>query len=122
MTTCRFCDHRNPPGQKHCTGCGAELPVEAASPRPPDPVGELSELDRELLAILQKSGKIQAIKRCREATGVGLKEAKDAIEALAARSGVQPSPSGCVKVLLAMFATICLMVAAAVAGGARWLW
>jgi ATP-dependent Clp protease ATP-binding subunit ClpC len=41
--------------------------------------------DDEIAAILANGGKIMAIKRYRELTGVGLKEAKDAVEALEAR-------------------------------------
>ncbi|TFH85225.1 hypothetical protein EQG41_18090 [Billgrantia azerbaijanica] len=37
----------------------------------------------ECLALLQANKKVAAIKRCREMTGRGLKEAKEAVEALA---------------------------------------
>ncbi|MGZ3424747.1 MAG: ribosomal protein L7/L12, partial [Polyangiales bacterium] len=47
--------------------------------------GRLGGDDNEIAAILATGGKISAIKRYREITGVGLKEAKDAVEALEAR-------------------------------------
>ncbi|WP_442877600.1 ribosomal protein L7/L12 [Dactylosporangium sp. AC04546] len=56
----------------------AHLGIEV--PEPPGPAGLLDEL--------QAGRKIQAIKLYREATGAGLKEAKDAVEALAARYGL----------------------------------
>jgi len=37
---------------------------------------------KECASLMASNLKIQAIKRCRELTGMGLKEAKDAVEAL----------------------------------------
>jgi len=45
-------------------------------------VGRLADDRDEIRAILANEGKIQAIKRYRELTGVGLKEALDAVEAM----------------------------------------
>ena len=42
--------------------------------------------------LLQRGSKIEAIKIYRESTGVGLKEAKDAVEAIEA--GLEPRPAG----------------------------
>ncbi|MBW9172895.1 ribosomal protein L7/L12 [Clostridium estertheticum] len=39
-------------------------------------------LDDELKIIMEKDGKIKAIKKCREVTGFGLKEAKDYVDNL----------------------------------------
>jgi ATP-dependent Clp protease ATP-binding subunit ClpC len=55
--------------------------------------GRLSGED-EIAAILESGGKIQAIKRYRELTGVGLKEAKDAVEALEARIKARAEEAG----------------------------
>jgi ribosomal protein L7/L12 len=44
----------------------------------------------EILGLLQAGRKIEAIKVYREATGVGLKEAKDAVEAMEANRIVMP--------------------------------
>ncbi|HMA01701.1 MAG: ribosomal protein L7/L12 [Gemmatimonas sp.] len=46
------------------------------------PAHEMAIADPQLLALLQQKQLIGAIKRYRELTGVGLKEAKDAVEAL----------------------------------------
>jgi len=45
-------------------------------------------LPREVVDAVQRGQKIQAIKHYREATGVGLKEAKDFIEEVQRRAGV----------------------------------
>lgn len=47
-------------------------------------------LEREVLAINATNGKIAAIKHLRDQTHLGLKEAKDTVEALIARSGAAP--------------------------------
>jgi hypothetical protein len=46
--------------------------------------------------------KIEAIKLLREKTGLGLKEAKDAVEALGARYGIESKGVGCASVILAL--------------------
>ena len=43
-------------------------------------VGSSSEPSGEVISLIQSGHKIQAIKRYREETGLGLKEAKDAVE------------------------------------------
>ena len=65
--------------------------------------------EAELLRMLQAGEKIQAIKRYREWTGAGLKEAKDAVEGLAARHGIVAQSRGCLTMLL-----VCLTAAAMV--------
>lgn len=57
-------------------------------------------LASELLALLKEGQKIEAIKKCREATGLGLKESKEAVERYAAQvereqPGLLPKASGC---------------------------
>jgi ribosomal protein L7/L12 len=47
-----------------------------------------TDMQRELSALVAQGRKIEAIKRVREATGLGLKEAKDYVEALAAGAPV----------------------------------
>ncbi|WP_344618521.1 ribosomal protein L7/L12 [Dactylosporangium salmoneum] len=56
--------------------------AEPVPPAPPAPPGVLEEL--------AAGRKIQAIKAYREATGVGLREAKDAVEAIARLRGLSP--------------------------------
>src|SRR5208282_916448 len=47
-----------------------------------------NSLEGQVLALMQGQKKILAIKLYREQTGVGLKRAKDAVEALAAKHGI----------------------------------
>jgi hypothetical protein len=71
-------------------------------------------MEQELLGLLKQAGKIAAIKRYRERTGVGLKQAKDFVEALGARHGVAPA-TGCAGALL-----IGLGLVLALAAVVRW--
>ena len=100
MPQCNFCDHDNPAGDNVCAKCGAELPGAMEREQSPAPEQNPGGLEQEVLAILKGGTKIEAIKVYRQRTGVGLKEAKDAVEALAARYGVV-SKSGCAGVLAA---------------------
>lgn len=60
-----------------------------------------SPFESEIISLLEQGRKIAAIKLYRERTGVGLKAAKDFIDALAADRRISvPSRSGCVGVLL----------------------
>jgi hypothetical protein len=120
MTTCRLCQHSNPPGAQRCEECGTWLSQDAdpaastgtssagrqttAATGPP-----VSEFDSEVLALLTSGKKIDAIKFYRETKGTGLKEAKEAVEALGERHGV-PRGSGCAGVVLVLL----FMVAAVV--------
>jgi ribosomal protein L7/L12 len=61
------------------------IPQPVSSPSP-------TELENELRELIQQGQKIQAIKRYREVYATGLKESKDAVEALEA-SGVLPIPA-----------------------------
>lgn len=71
---------------------------DPATPRPA--AGEAKDLDAELLALLKAGRKIEAIKLYRSKTSLGLKEAKDAVEALAERHGIEAKGAGCAGVLL----------------------
>ena len=88
------------------TGAGlaeAKQAVEALERGEPPPAGDRadSSLEAEVLALLEQGRKIKAVKLYREQTGVGLKEAKDAVEAIGAdRRIVTPSKSGCLGVVL----------------------
>ncbi|QDU59287.1 hypothetical protein Pan216_01150 [Planctomycetes bacterium Pan216] len=75
---------------------------------PTDPVGQ------EVLDLLREGRKIQAIKLVREHTGAGLKEAKEAVEAIAAKHGIEPpSSQGCAA--SAIFVAICIAIGIVVA-------
>jgi ribosomal protein L7/L12 len=63
-----------------------------------------SEFRAELLALLQKGQKIEAIKLYRTRTGAGLKDAKDAVEALGLAHGLGADRSGCLAVLFPFLA------------------
>jgi ribosomal protein L7/L12 len=64
------------------------------------PLGD-RDLEDEVVSLLEQGQKIEAIKRYRERTGVGLKEAKDAVERMAERRGLATSQeAGCFGVVL----------------------
>lgn len=66
-----------------CEFCKAVLVL----PGQPPPVALAADaLEQELLGILRAGNKIEAIKVCRQRTGLGLREAKDKVEALEARA------------------------------------
>ncbi len=77
-----------------------------------------------IAAALYQGQKIEAIKRYRELRGVGLKEAKDAVEVLEAglrerspeKFSALSSRAGCLGVLLLMLCTVSLAGLGAVAG------
>ena len=73
--------------------------IVAAKADPPSEPG----FETELLDLLSQGRKIDAIKLHRERTRLGLKESKEAVEALAARHGLAAKGSGCLGMLL--FAT-----------------
>jgi ribosomal protein L7/L12 len=56
--------------------------------------------DADLLDLVRAGRKIEAVKLCRERTGLGLKEAKDAVDALAAAHGVVAPARGCLALLV----------------------
>ncbi len=67
-----------------------ELPAYSATAfpsvmAPPIPHWNTLEHDAQLLDLIRRGEKIQAIKLYRERTGIGLKEAKEAVEDLAHR-------------------------------------
>ncbi|HET6326310.1 MAG TPA: ribosomal protein L7/L12 [Planctomycetaceae bacterium] len=90
MIRCPFCDHKNPPGTARCGECQAELfasPSDNAESIDTSP----QSLDGRVKALVGAGQKIEAIKLYRDLTGAGLKEAKDAVEALE-REGSLPTP------------------------------
>lgn len=78
----------------------------------PKPVD--SALETQIVSLLERGEKIEAIKIYRKETGADLKEAKDAVEAIAVRRQVvSPSGSGCLGVMLLL---IIVSMAAVVLG------
>lgn len=123
MPVCQFCDHRNDDARRNCEKCGAELPVDPTTIAAREARRELEGLDADVVEILEREGKIAAIKHYRDETGCGLREAKEAVEQLAARVGISPrSGAGCAALFVALFATLCLAAVGFVAGAGRWPW
>ena len=116
MPRCPFCDHPNPPGTERCESCGAWV-VQGVEPgadqgRSPErgPTPEVAgDLAAQVLTLMAEGRKIEAIKRYRERTGAGLKAAKDAVEALAARHGLPTAGrSGCLGAIALLIAAVAL--------------
>jgi hypothetical protein len=101
MADCPKCGRENPAGTSLCANCGESLPDE---PTPNETAGVLEpsadESDNEVLRLLRSGNKIAAIKACRAQTRLGLREAKETVEALAAEHGIVSKPSGCAGVVL----------------------
>jgi len=82
------------------TGAGlleAKNAVEAlasGSPLPGQDRPIESDLEADILRLLKQGEKISAIKLYREQTGCGLKDAKDAVEALGEKHGIASQRSG----------------------------
>jgi len=97
---------------RETTGAGlaeAKAALEALERGGPLATGETpkSDLEAEIVPLLEQCRKIEAIKLYRDRTGAGLKEAKDAVEAIAAdRRIVMPSGSGCLGVVLLALAVL----------------
>ncbi len=75
MANCRFCDAHLAPGQPSCPSCGAPIDL----PRP----SATSSVVDEVLELLSAGRKVDAVRRYREAKGVSLAAAKEAVDALA---------------------------------------
>jgi ribosomal protein L7/L12 len=76
---------------------GENLPK---GPRAAGSAGVRADLKADLWALMQDGQKIQAIQFYRERTGCSLKQAKDAVEAVAREHGVAPKTAGCMGVIL----------------------
>ena len=79
MPKCRFCNYDVHPSIGQCPQCGA--PVDRPS----------ADLEQQVRALLSQGQKIEAVKLYKDQTGVGLAEAKQAVEAIQAGAG-PPSP------------------------------
>lgn len=97
MVRCPQCDHFNIEGAATCERCGTAL---AVADIPPAVAPADSAFEGQVLTIAATGGKIAAIKWHREQTGQGLKESKDAVEALLRRHNVAPAKSGCAGLVL----------------------
>ena len=76
MIRCPFCHQDNPAESLECTHCAQTLPVLKSSAL------STPSLEKQIRMLLGEGNKIEAIKLFREQTGTGLKDAKDAVEAI----------------------------------------
>jgi large subunit ribosomal protein L7/L12 len=86
MSNCRVCGHQNPETAERCEKCLAWLvqqsDVRGVAPPPgtPQPAPADDDLLNQVAGLLASGRKIEAIRVYREARGVGLAEAKSAVE------------------------------------------
>jgi ribosomal protein L7/L12 len=91
--------------------------IERGGGLPNQETAAANDPEQQILELLTAGKKIAAIKLYREQTHVGLQEAKDAVEALAAQSGIMPPPrSGCFAVVALLLSGVSLVIA----GWLRW--
>jgi ribosomal protein L7/L12 len=82
--------------------------IEGDSLRPEVPIE--ADLERAVVAQLEVGRKIAAIRFYREATGARLKEAKEAVEAIAERHGIsRMAKSGCLTLVLLMLLPLAIL-------------
>lgn len=108
MQRCTACDHIQFVEAGNCERCGAPLPALPRESEPNAPGPASGSLEAEVIQLAAQRGKIEAIKRYRQATNASLKDAKDAVEALMARYQIQPAKAGCAGVLLLVLGTLSL--------------
>src|SRR5262245_43676337 len=75
MATCDFCNAYVPGGSKSCPKCGAAIFAD-------NPADAPAATEADLASLVRQGQIIEAIKRYRAQTGVGLAEAKAAVEAI----------------------------------------
>ena len=80
MPKCRFCNYDVHPSIGQCPQCGA--PVDKPS----------ADLEQQVRSLLEQGQKIEAVKVYKDQTGVGLAEAKRAVQAMQAGAGPPPLP------------------------------
>ena len=121
MRSCPFCNHENPAAAERCEKCGAwfssasDTVSPGSPPRARPTARELPPADTfegRVLRLLQQGQKIPAIKFYREETGAGLKESKEAVEALGRQYGLNVGGNGCAGAAL----VACAILAAIACG------
>jgi ribosomal protein L7/L12 len=111
MPICRHCGGLITAEAEPCPKCGA--PPAGKEEQAP-PAGSLTPWQERVLELMRQGQKIEAIKVHREATGAGLKDSKDAVEALAVQHGVPVSSAGCSKAAAVLAAMMLALFASAV--------
>jgi len=106
MPTCPRCQSPLKADALRCPQCGAWRNATSPEADPP------ADLDTQLVALLAAGRKIAAIKLLREQTNSSLVDAKNAVEALAAKHGI-PSPTGNPRALIALAMLVAIGVALA---------
>ncbi len=106
MDECPVCRQTLASHADFCPHCRALMGSQQPSSTEP----ETSRRDEQLLELLRAGRKIDAIKLYRKQTQAGLKEAKDAVEALAAEHGIVPQRAGCAAVLLLILACLAVLL------------
>ena len=102
MLRCSHCDHFNSEDSTQCERCGAPLD-ESDSGNAAESAAAADPFVEQVLTIAAENGKIAAIKHYREATGAGLKDAKDAVESMMRQHKIVANTGtggGCVGVVL----------------------
>ena len=67
-----------------------------------------SDLTDQIVGLLGRGEKIEAVKLYRNQTGCGLKEAKEAVERIGEQNGIRASGTGCLGVVLVGIVVILL--------------
>src|SRR5262245_30234534 len=107
MPTCRHCGGLFAAGDRFCPKCGTPTTQQESEA----PTSEGSSWESRVLDLMRAGQKIEAIKIYRTETGAGLKEAKDAVEALARQHGI-PVSSGCGGAAAVLVASLTLFALA----------
>jgi ribosomal protein L7/L12 len=83
-------------------------------PSPTSPSEPEGQMEAELLRLLRSGKKIEAAKIYKQQRGVQLIEAKQAVEAMAAKHGIVAEGAGCAGVLAAIM-LVCVVLGVAIA-------
>ena len=96
-----------------------EIPEEDLQPSPIESDNSLRQaldhiedpFEKTIAETFASEGKIPAIKLYRQETGAGLKDAKEAVEALAQKHGIKSTGTGCAGMLM-----LCLIFCTGIIG------
>ena len=86
LINCKNCEKQISDKADSCIHCGVTIITNNLIDNQ-----TINDLDKELLEICKKIGKLAAVKHFKESTGLGLKESKDYVDILTAKHGVSGS-------------------------------